>query len=381
VERITRAAAVLGIRLPGLSSRLVRYILIVALAGTILPSSPAIAAGSLTDASVSLSDPIPTDTSSYTFAGSSVDTATAILCVKVVWSTTATGDTAPAGFDGTSGTVDAANSTLIGSSATNWSLARSDGTSSSGQDNIYEYTNSAAGYTPSSSPRTFVLAGLTNPSTPDTTYYFQIKTYGNTNCSSSPIDYATVQFINTDGSLYSLDIDPTLTFTVGAVAASQSCGGTTTSHLSTATTLDFGNVATGGQGLVCQDLQASTNATNGYTIYTRDTGPFENALSQSLADVSGSNLSPSSFPSSGTEAYGYTTDDQSLSATGDGANRFYDGATYNWAAMTQTNAEVGYESSGVVQTTYRIGHRVGLSSTTAPGTYTTTIIYTCTPVY
>jgi hypothetical protein len=49
--------------------------------------------------------------------------------------------------------------------------------------------------------------------------------------------------------------------------------------------------------------------------------------------------------------------------------------------MTTSNSEVAYEAAGVTSTTYRIGHQVGIASTTFPGTYTTTIIYTCTPIY
>ena len=49
--------------------------------------------------------------------------------------------------------------------------------------------------------------------------------------------------------------------------------------------------------------------------------------------------------------------------------------------MTTTNAEIAYEPAGVNTTTYRIGHQVGVSLVTRPGTYTTTVIYTCTPIY
>ncbi len=356
-----------------------RYIICVVLFGATIQAGTAIAAGGLTSASVALSDPVPSATSSYTFTGSSVDTSTAILCVKVVWSTTSGGDTAPAGFSGASGSVDAVSSSLVNNTSTNWSLAKSDGTSSSGQNNIYQYTNSAAGFTPTSSPRTFVLSGITNPSTPDTSYFFKINTYGNTNCSSSPIDFATVMFINTNGSTLSLTVDDSLSFTVGGVNSGQSCGGGTTGQTSTATTIPFGSVTSGANVIVCQDLQAATNATNGYTISARYTAKPTSG-GDDIDDVSpGTNASPNTFSSAGTEAYGYTTDDQTL-GTGT-ANRFYNGSTYSWAAMTTSNEEVAYESSGVINTTYRIGHQVGVATTTAAGSYSTTIIYTCTPVY
>jgi hypothetical protein len=383
VLRITRAAAALGVSVPRLSSRRVRYILALVMLVTTLQSGSALAAGTLTSTSVSLSDPRPSATGvSYTFAGSSVDTSTAMLCVQVVWSTTVGGDTAPAGFDGSAGSVDASSSTLIGSSATNWTLARSDGTSSIGKNNIFHYTNSSSGYTPSSSPRTFVLAGVTNPSTANTDYYLTLNTFSDLGC-SAPIDNATVGFVNTVGSTVSLNVDPSLTFSVKSVSSGQSCAGGTTTQGTSPTSLDFGHVTTATNGLVCQDLQAATNASSGYTVYARYTGQLTNGA-QSFADVApGTNSVPDAFPGGHTEAYGYTTDDQSLSTCSGGcaANRFFDGLTYQWAAMTTFNAEVGYEGTGGASATYRIGHQVSLSTTTPPGIYTTTIIYSCTPTY
>jgi hypothetical protein len=151
-----------------------------------------------------------------------------------------------------------------------------------------------------------------------------------------------------------------------------------TTGTSTATTLPFGAVTTASNSLVCQDLQAATNATNGYSVYIRYTGKPQNAALDEIADHSGSNASPTVFSAAGTEAYGYTTDDATL-GTGT-ANRFTNGGV-KWAAATTGNAEVAYSSTGTAAATFRIGHQVGISTTTPGGTYSTTIIYTCTPVY
>ncbi|MDB5179205.1 MAG: hypothetical protein JWN01_1148 [Patescibacteria group bacterium] len=338
-----------------------------------------VAAGSLTSGSVSLSDPRPGQASvSYTFKGSSADGATAVKCVQVVWSTTPTGDTAPAGFSGASGSVNAGASTLINSSASGWSLTKSDGAGSTGQNNIYQYTN-ATGVTPSTTTgATFVLSTITNPNTADTAYYFKLNTYGNTNCSSAAIDNATVGFINTNGSTLSLTVDANLSFSVSGVNNGASCDGATTTGTSTSTTIPFGAVSTASNSVVCQDLVAATNAPSGYTISLRYTGAPQNATSDTIADHSGSNASPSTFSAAGTEAYGYTTDDATL-GTGT-AGRFTAGGQ-KWAAATTANAEVAFAAAGTAATTYRIGHQVGISSTTPGGTYSTTIVYICTPVY
>jgi len=379
VNRIKRAAEALGMPSPdNIRMQLAKIAaVVVALVGVGLNAGVANAA-TLSSASVAQSDPRPSQASvSYTITGSSV-TSTAIKCVKVVWSTTSTGTQAPTGFSAASGTVTAASSTLINSSATGWSLAKSDGTSSTGQNNIYQYTNTT-GVTPSTlTGATFVIGGITNSSVADTAYHLSINTYGNTDCSTSPIDNAKMQFINTNGSTLSLTIDNSLSFTVNSVAGSQACDGTTTTAASTATTIPFGTVTSASNAIVCQDLTAATNSTNGYTIYARYTGAPANALAQTLADWTGTNAAPTTFASAGTEAYGVTTNDTTL-GTGT-ANRFTSGGQ-KWAALTTSNAELAYESTGVTSTTYRVGHQAGVSLTTKPGTYSTTVIYTCTPIY
>jgi hypothetical protein len=382
VERVTRAVRALGIPLPASLSRPVRYSLaaLLGLSLSVLPIGFSQAAGTLTNASVSLSDPRPdaaTTSVSYTFKGSSVDGTTAVKCVKVVWSTTGSGTQAPTGFSGASGSVTAASSTLINSSATGWSLAKSDGTSSTGQNNIYQYTNST-GVTPSTTTgATFILGGITNPTTANSNFFFTLNTYGNTDCSTSPIDNAQVEFIITPGSTLSLTVDPSLSFSINSINSGQSCDGTTTTATSTATSIPFGNITSASNGVVCQDLQAATNATGGYTIYLRYTGAPSNGTN-SIADHTGSNASPTAFSAAGTEAYGYATNDATL-GTGT-ANRFTS-PSQGWAAATTTNNEIAYEAGGVTNTHYTVGHQVGISTTTNPGTYTTTIIYTCTPIY
>lgn len=377
MNRIRRAAAVLGFKAPrGFRSLIHKLVaVVVAVMGLTLNAGIA-SANTVGNASVGLSDPRPSQTSvTYTFTGGSGGASTqfqsaAILCIKVEVATTSTGSTVPTGFSAASASVVAGSSTLINSSSTGWTPTAAAGS--------FTYTHST-GVTPSTtSGATFTLGGLTNSSTADTGFYYRLNTYGNTNCSSSPLDSAIVTFINTNGSTLSLTVDNALSFSVGAVASGQSCDGTTTTAASTATTLPFGTVTSGSNAVVCQDLTAATNATGGYTIYGRYTAKPTNALSQTINDHTGTNASPTTFTAAGTEAYGYTTNDTTL-GTGT-ANRFTSGGQ-KWAAMTTSNAELAYESAGVTSTSYRVGHQVGVSLTTRPGTYTTTIIYTCTPVY
>jgi hypothetical protein len=326
-------------------------------------------AATLSSARVALSDPRPSTTGvNYTFTGSSV-TLSSVRCIKLVFATTATGSTVPTSMDTSVAAValNTAGTNYVPTPAS-WSLDKS--------TNGTLLLTLAGGETPASaSSRTISFDGITNASTADTAYYLRINTFNNTNCSSSPVDDASVEFINTNGSTLSLTVDNTLTFTVNPVLTGQTCNGATSTQGSTATTIPFGTVTASTNQIVCQDLTASTNATNGYTIFARYTAKPTNALTQTIADHTGTNGTPTTFSAAGTEAYGYTTNDATLSGT---AARFI---SNKWAAMTTSNAEVAFESAGVISTTYRIGHQVGISLTTFPGTYTTTVIYTCTPIY
>lgn len=327
-------------------------------------------AAALSTTSVALSDPRPSQAAvTYAFTASGVSLS-AIKCIKEVYSTTSSGTTVPASMVTTGAALDTTNSNYMPTPGA-WTVnAATNGTI---------LLTDATGQTPASATaRKVIYTGITNGVTPDTKFFLQFSTYTNTDCATGPIDNTTVDYIFTNGSTLSLSVDPTLTFTVNAVASGQGCDGTTTTAASTATTIPFGSVSSASNAIVCQDLTGSTNATNGYTIYARYTSKPTNAIAQTIADTSGSNAAPATFSAAGTEAYGYTTNDATL-GTGT-ANRFTN-PTQNWAAMTTSNAEVAYEPTGVNSTTYRIGHQVGVSLTTHPGSYVTTVIYTITPVY
>jgi hypothetical protein len=329
-------------------------------------------AATLASSSVALSDPRPNNLStSYTFTGT-VPASAAIKCVKWQFTDTATGTSVPAGMNTTVAAValNAAASTYLPTPAS-WALNKT-------TNGTLLLTN-AAGETPTTGAKVVKFDGITNGSTADTKYWLHFYTYNNIDCSTSPVDNATMLFIFTNSSTLTLTVDDTLSFTVNSVGAAAACDGTTTTAASTATTIPFGTVTAAGNAIVCQDLTAATNATSGYTIYARYTAQPTNALGQTILNLTpGTNTTPSAFSAAGTEAYGYSTNDAGL-GTGT-ANRFTN-PTQGWAAMTTTNAEVAFESVPVTSTTYRVGHQVGVSLITKPGTYSTTIIYTCTPIY
>jgi hypothetical protein len=327
-----------------------------------------IRAATLSSASVQPSDPRPSAlNANYTFTGSSVSLSL-IKCIKVVFADTPSGSVVPASMNTGSANLDTTNTNYIPTPAS-WTVTRP-------ANGTLTFTNTTGETPASAAARKVVMTGITNSSTADVRFYMRINTYNNVDCATTPVDNAAVTFILTNASTLTLNVDTSLSFTVNAVAAGQTCNGATSTQPSTSTTIPFGTVTSATNSIVCQDLQAATNATNGYTISARYTGQPQNALAQTIANASGTNAAPAAFPAPGTEAYGYTTNDTTL-GTGT-AGRFTSNV---WAAMTTTNTEVAYESTGVNSTTYRLGHQVGVSLTTEPGTYQTTVIYTCTPVY
>jgi hypothetical protein len=358
----------LGVRLPqNLKEKFIKIVTITVAASGMLLNSGLANAAVLTNAKVAETDSRPSAVTSYAFTGSTVTTATTVKCIKVTFSTVASSVITPTGFTALAATVNA-SSTLINSSTTGW-------TNSSPTANTITYTN-ATGVTPGSATSTFVLDNVTSSSVADTGYYYKLATFNNTDCATSPIDNSIVQFINTNGSTLSLTVDNTLSFTVNAVTSGGTCAGVTSNATSTATTIPFGTVTAATNGLVCQNLTAATNATNGYTIYIRDTGPLTNGIAQTFADWTGTNTTPTTFTAPGTEAYGYSTNDTTLGTGSTG--RF---ASNKFAANTTTNSEIAYEPAGLTSTTYSIAHQAAVSLTTKPGTYQTTVIYTCTPIY
>lgn len=323
-------------------------------------------AANLTIASLSVGDSRPSATNvAYTFTASNVSLST-IRCIRQVYSDSATGSVVPAGMSTAAATFDTANSNYMPTPGA-WTLTRP-------ANGTLQLTNATGEIPGSAAARKLVFGTITNGSTADTRYYLRLNTYSDTAC-TSPVDNVTVNFIYTNGSTLTLTVDPTLTFTVNAVAAGQTCNGATSTQASTATTIPFGTVTPAANSIVCQDLQIATNATNGFTVYVRYTGRPQSG-SNLITDSSGSNAAPAAFSAAGTEAYGYTTNDISL-GTGT-PNRF---SSNLWAAMTNANNEVAFDAVGVTSTIYRVGHQVGISAVTRPGTYITTIIYTATPVY
>ncbi len=170
-------------------------------------------------------------------------------------------------------------------------------------------------------------------------------------------------------------VDPTLNFAVAGRASA--CNGQTSSGFqtgSTATAVGLGHLNSSIIGGGAQDLTLSTNAANGFSVYIRTNGTTPSVLRTSggstIADVTGTHVSPSASTSAGTAGFGYTTNDASIAF---GANK--------WAALTTTDETVMTAAPGTLSKTTCTGFQATVTGTTPAGTYTAPVIYTAVPTF
>ncbi len=349
--------------LTSLKKRVRSVAIAVAASGMVIGNVASVSA--LSASSLSLSDSRPSQTAvTYTFDSASFNTGTAVKCISLDFNEQADGlGAVPAGLTTTAAALDVSG-TLI--TETNW-------TASFAANGSLDITY-ATGEIPASTG-SLVYTGVTNGSGTGT-HFAILHSYTNVDCATGPVDTTVVAYVYTDGTAFSVTIDPTLTFTVAGVAAAQAVNGATTTHLSTAASVDYlSDVNATTNGISAHDLQISSNASGGYTVYIRETAALTNTNGDTITAHTGTNLAPTTM-STGAEAWGYTTQDTTLTAVGNGANRFTTPAN-GWAGFTTSNEEVVYNPGAPAGTeTTRVGHQVAVSPNTEAGTYTTTIVYT-----
>jgi sugar lactone lactonase YvrE len=178
----------------------------------------------------------------------------------------------------------------------------------------------------------------------------------------------------------SIDLDVTIkpVLSLSAAAHAGSCNGVAQSSTSSSgpTSVHLGGISGGANGVVAQDFRVITNASNGYSMFIRHTGPLTGP-SGTLTDLAAPNSAPTAFPASGTEAVGYTTSDSALSGTPD---RFTNGGA-KWAGFSVVNEQVGRSVSGYVDKTICLAYQAGVSDATLAGSYTSSVLITVVPSF
>ncbi len=328
-----------------------------------------VSAAALTSVALELSDPRPDAAAvTYDLQAANFTTATTIRCIEVEYDTQADGAGGkPASMDLTGATL---SSNTIQASLTTQVIDDVNG--------ILQYTD-AGGGVPASSGE-LVVAGIGNPNS-EAEFFAIITTYTDASCSGgNEVDGLTIAWVTVDGEPVQLVIDPSLTFVVNAVLAAQAINGASTTNPSTGTGIDYNNpvdVTSAANGISAHDIDITTNASGGYVVYIRHAQDFQNAASDVIDALAGTNAVPTAFSAAGTEGWGYTTEDTSL--VGGTANRFVGG---NWAGFTATNDPLIDNTAATAGTeTTRVGHQVGIANDTPSGTYNTEIIYTIVATY
>jgi hypothetical protein len=341
------------------------FILIVIFAGSFSYYVPNASAALMTNSSVQFSDSRPSATGVSYITGFTFPTTTPIECVQVKFATTsgmgtpATGMTSGSGFTLTGGGLTQGNWTNFGS--TNGTLE------------IF----AASGQTPSATAATITWTGVTNSSiTNPSNIYAQITTFSTESSSGASctgqIDQSTVMAeVLTTGVSASVSVDPSLTFAVANDGSAVNGSGDSSPVTTTSTTIPFGTVAAGSTAWGSQTLTTATNADHGYSVYVRYSGQMTDANADTFRDQSGTPGSPASYDGSSTQSsFGYTADGPGVTF---GSNQ--------WAGLTTTNAQIATRTSPQTGDAFHVEYKVEPSNTQAPGTYTTTIVYTATPTY
>lgn len=321
-----------------------------------------------TDADLTLGDPRPGETTTYTFDTSGLDTSTSIQCVELDLGLNADGTGTVPGLNTTATLV----SGTMFQNAGSWSV---DNTASSDHQLRATFSTGEA----LNASGNVVWGSVDNGTTADTTYYGVFTTYTDDSCSTAN-ETITIQFVYTDGSEVTLTVDPNFSFTVAGVGSGTTVHpGTSTNVVANATSIPFGVVDNLTNAVAAQNLTVSTNASYGYNVYARQTDQngLTNGNGDSIAAHTGTYASPSAFSGTGTEAFGFTTQDTDIFAANEWA-----GFVCASACDESDNVVVADSASAVPggETTL-VGYQAGVSTDTPAGNYSTTIVYTAVPTY
>jgi hypothetical protein len=172
----------------------------------------------------------------------------------------------------------------------------------------------------------------------------------------------------------------TLTFSVSGLAQGTSTNGVVTNVSTTATSIPFGTLALATSTIGAQRISITTDASNGYEVYTEQDQPLTDTRGDQVPGVLGTNATPLSWTtgcaSTSTGCYGYHAGSAVLSG---GSTRF--AAVDSYAALTSTIAEVGYNGAPVTSSTMDMVYRIQIAGTQITGAYQNNIMYVVAPSY
>jgi hypothetical protein len=349
-------------------------------------AAPALAAGNLYNAKVTLSTSRASQRANHVFALTAATTAT-VKCVSFQYATAATGAAVmPTGLDlEASGPAATGTTSLAGS----W-------TYTGAADGLAKMVNGAGLSVNGTTAFTVTITDLINPTVAGNPYYVRINTHTTDTC-DAPVDSAVIAFVilPSTGTQVSATVDPTFTFSVAGytlngvgeqfkgadLPANKVSNGCT----SNATTVGFPVAMTVGTVYACaQKLTVNTNASTGYQVTLRGTHANDGraflqmtGTSNDIANHTGTNGTPTAFAVAGS-AFGYTSSDATLAAA---SGRFSADDTYAAVPNQTTQDEIAFDSGPVENQDTQIAYKIRFSATQKAGTYAGTIVYVATPTF
>jgi len=218
-------------------------------------------------------------------------------------------------------------------------------------------------------PLSYTLGTITNPNTPNQTYYVRITTYTGSDGATGPVDNGTVAMSTAEPVQLTGVTPEILVFCVGT-----SIGSDCTSIAGN--TIDFGDSSPTATRSGTSVMQAQTNASNGYAITVNGT-----TLSSGINTIPGlgvqtaSTLGVSQF---GLNIRANATPAVGADPTGAGSGTF----TGNYGAPNQYRFVSGDSvATAAVPTnanTFTSSYVVNIGGAQAAGVYTATMTYICT---
>lgn len=188
--------------------------------------------------------------------------------------------------------------------------------------------------------------------------------------------------INTGESYPSLSTTgTTLTFTIDGLPAATTTGGITTTIDTSSTGVSFGTLPINSSQMGAHRLTVTTNATQGYEIFTYAQQNLLGSTAAEIPPVLGTNQSPTSWSGgcnpSQSGCYGYHTSEAVLAG---GSTRFAADDTYAHFSTT-TLSEVAYSSGAATNKTTDIVYRVEARELQEADSYSTSIVYIVVPTF
>lgn len=190
----------------------------------------------------------------------------------------------------------------------------------------------------------------------------------------------------------SANVDTSLTFSVSGVTSGQAVNGspTTTVAASSPTTLPFGTLPVGTSRTLAHDLSVATNAAAGYTVTVQQTGELQSSTGATIDGfIDGTyTTAPAAWQAPSAQIannktyghWGLTSEDTAAGRASEfTSNTWVSGSTTPIIVMGNTGPADG-STAGVGLT--RVGYQVQISALQEAGDdYTTTLRYIATPTF